>query len=105
MRQEETEFNAKVKRELEKQLPYAWIIKVQMLSLRAIPDHLIFANKKFAVLEGKMDISETVNPKGRAKLQEYNIKKARICGGYANWITPCTYDLVLKEVVEFLYQS
>lgn len=103
MRQAETEFNIKVTKQLQKRMPQAWVIKVQMRSLRAFPDHLILANHRFAVLEGKMNFGDTVNPTRRAKLQAYNIAKAVGCGGYGNWITPATYDQVLKDVEEFLY--
>lgn len=99
MRQEETAFNAKVKKELERELTGAWIIKAQMQSLRGFPDFLILHDGKFAVLEGKMKLHETLHPKGRAKLQYYNLKKAEDQGGFAQWITPETFNEVITELV------
>lgn len=89
----ETLFKLKIQKIL-REIPDLWFVKVQMVSVRGIPDILICYKGKFIALELKVGDND-LDP-----LQDHVLTKIKKAGGIAYELTPDNY----KKIFETLFR-
>lgn len=77
-----------------KTIPQLWYVKVQQVSIRAIPDILICYKGKFIAWELKRD------GKDATLHQAYNLDMICKAGGSSWTVTPSNFEEALKELYE-----
>ncbi len=92
--QPETKFKIKVQTVLKK-IPEVWVVKIQQLALRGIPDMLICYKGNFLAWELKVPPNKL---KARS-LQAHNLESIRNAGGIARVVTPCTLSEAIEEML------
>lgn len=88
--QPETRFKMKV-RPLLDAIPGSWWVKIQMVSVRGIPDFLGFINGQGIALELKVD--SPLEP-----LQRHTLAKISKTGTYARVVTPGNLATIMDEL-------
>lgn len=86
----ETAFKEKVLKKI-KPIPGLWVVKVQQVALRGIPDLLMCYKGKFLAWElkvGKNDVT---------RLQQFVLDDITAAGGVARIVTPENLEQVIKE--------
>lgn len=89
---DETKFKVKILARL-KEIPGLWYTKVQMVSVRGVPDILICYKGQFIAMELKTD-SGKLDP-----LQGHVLKNIAKAGGTAIVVTPHNVKDVFREVL------
>lgn len=89
--QKETSFKLKVKARLAN-IPNAYFIKIQMLSIRGIPDFLGVKDGRFVALELKTEDGSTDG------LQRWTLKKLANCGAFVKVVTPSNLDETIEQI-------
>ena len=88
----ETKFKCKVQDKL-KQVPELWVVKIQQVALRGIPDLLICYKGMFYAWELKTE-------KGKLDpLQEHVLNNIKLAGGIARVVTPANLDECMEELL------
>lgn len=91
--QPETRFKEKVQKRLKK-VPRSWWTKVQMVSIRGIPDILGCVGGHIIALELKVgDNSIEKDP-----LQKYILTKIKAVGGYARECRPENLEEIAQDI-------
>lgn len=93
MKQPETKFKEKVRARLD-QIPQSYWIKIQMLSIRGIPDFIGVVRGHFVALELKVGRNKV----GAKSLQAFVIQAIRSAGGYAKECRPENLEEILDEI-------
>lgn len=91
--QPETMFKNRVRPKLEA-IPRSFWVKIQMLSIRGIPDFLGCVNGKFVALELKVG----KNKVGKKSLQGFILDGLRRAGAYAREMNPGNEEEILEEL-------
>jgi hypothetical protein len=76
-------------------LPRSWWFKVDLISLRGIPDIIGCVNGQFVALELKKDSRSHADP-----LQGWVMRKILAAGGWAQEVNPESWDQVHKLLVD-----
>ena len=90
--QKETSFKIKVQNKL-KQVHSLYQIKVQMVSLRGVPDILMCYKGRFIAWELKVGKNKA------SDLQQFHLESIRKAGGIARVVTPENFDECLGEIL------
>lgn len=90
----ESEFQAKLKKELKKMFPGCIITKLDSGDIQGIPDLLILYKNKWATLENKKSSRASKRPN-----QEYYVKKMNDMS-FSRFIYPENKEEVLNELRE-----
>jgi len=91
----ETIFKERVRAKLET-LDNCWLVKINQVSIRGIPDFLICLNGGFVAIELKIDFD-----KARNKLQDWTLTCIAHAGGLGLVVTPDNWEEtfnMLKDV-------
>lgn len=89
--QKETRFKMKVQSKLAG-LPTLWIVKIQQVALRGIPDILMCANGTFVAWELKVGNNKVTD------LQQHILNKITKANGVARIVTPENLDDMMEEL-------
>lgn len=93
--QPETKFKMKVMNRLKTILDL-YVVKIQQVSVRGIPDLIICYKGKFVAWELKVP----PNKLKAGSLQEHNLNLISKAGGIAREVTPQNFEQSLKELLE-----
>jgi len=88
----ETKFKMKVQSRLSG-IPELYVVKIQQVALRGVPDMLICYKGKFFAWELKTDTGKPTD------LQNYVINKIKQAGGVARVVTPKTFEEAMEELL------
>ena len=74
-------------------IPELYVVKIQQVALRGVPDMLICYKGKFFAWELKTDTGKPTD------LQNYVISKIKKAGGVARVVTPKTFEEAMEELL------